>query len=81
MDLRVFAASLSQREADELSSILFEMKKKQAAEKAQSLTSEEMALVARHQIADAVIHYRRRLNCSMLEAKVAVDIFRETTKQ
>ena len=52
-------------------------RKRLARNRAQPLTDDEQGLVIGGEYIKAVKAYRTRFNCDLLEAKVAVDIYRD----
>lgn len=74
MNLRTFADSLTMTEVNELSNILWEVKKQYARSFIKPLDDFELACVAEKKHIEAIKHYRTRVGSSLLEAKLAVDV-------
>ena len=78
MDMYLFVDSLTSKEIDELSTILYEKRHSIAMKNARPLDDDEKSLVrGGHYIAAIKIH-RERTSTGLYEAKAAVDAYRDT---
>lgn len=77
MDMYLFVDSLTLREIDELSTVIYEKRRIIAMKNARPLNDDEKSLVRDgHYIAAIKIH-RERTSSGLYEAKAAVDAYRE----
>lgn len=76
MDLHVFVQSLTLAEMNKLSDILHDAKKEYIRQNMQPVSDNERMLVFNGEYIAAIKEYRARLQCSLLEAKVAIDTLR-----
>lgn len=77
MNMRIFAESLTLAEVNELSNILWEIKRKFAIANARPITPEMKRLVSIGEYINAIKEYRTFYNASLMEAKIVVDSYKE----
>lgn len=76
MDLKTFVEALTIQEIHELSNILWDKKKEIIGRNLQPLSQYQMDLVNQNKFILAIKAYREMYNSSLLEAKLAVDAYR-----
>ena len=77
MNMHLFVDSLTLREIDELSTIIYEKRHSIAMKNARPLDDDEKSLVRDGHYINAIKSHRERTNAGLYEAKAAVDTYRE----
>jgi ribosomal protein L7/L12 len=81
MDIRVFVDSLTESEMNQITIEIAERRRALVAVRARPLTDEEKDLVKQGRWIFAIKSYRERHGSSLLEAKIAVDDYRDSIKE
>lgn len=77
MNMKLFVDSLTWDEINALSNVIYEKRRLYYRQMARPLSEEEIELVKSYQTIEAIKSYRARHGVSLLEAKIAVDAYRE----
>jgi ribosomal protein L7/L12 len=81
MDIRVFVDSLTESEMNQITIEIAERRRALVAVRARPLTDEEKDLVKQGRWIFAIKSHRERYGSSLLEAKIAVDDYRDSIKE
>jgi hypothetical protein len=78
MDMRAFINAFSYHELNELSNIIYDKQKEYAKQFLQPLDDAERTLIGYGYFIDAIKQHRQRTGSTLMEAKMACDIYKES---
>jgi ribosomal protein L7/L12 len=76
MNMNTLVESLTVKELDELACLVHLKRMNIARSNAKQLTEQEITLLNRMCLVEAMKEYRTRNKCSIMEAKAAIDVYR-----